>query len=102
MTISEIEAAALNLDTDLRAALAEKLLRSLEDLSQEEIDRLWVEEALRRDPGAHPADGHGRAVPQPRLLVLLAHRGGQGLLHPLPAQGLDGVVQGRNAQGSFP
>ena len=49
MTISEIEAAALNLDTDLRAALAEKLLRSLEDLSQEEIDRLWVEEALRRD-----------------------------------------------------
>ena len=48
-TISEIEAAALNLDTDARAALAEKLLLSLEDLSQEEIDRLWVEEALRRD-----------------------------------------------------
>jgi hypothetical protein len=49
MTISEIEAAALNLDTDARAALVEKLLRSLGDLSQEEIDRLWVEEALRRD-----------------------------------------------------
>ncbi len=49
MTINEIETAALNLDTDARAALAEKLLRSLEDLSQEEIDCLWVEEALRRD-----------------------------------------------------
>ena len=49
MTISEIEAAALNLDINARAALAEKLLRSLEDISQEEIDRLWADEALRRD-----------------------------------------------------
>ena len=49
MTISEIEAAALNLDIDARAALAEKLLRSLQDLSAEEIDCLWVDEALRRD-----------------------------------------------------
>jgi len=49
MTMNEVEAAALALDAGGRARLAEKLLRSLEDLSEEEIDRLWVEEALRRD-----------------------------------------------------
>ena len=49
MTISEIEAAVLNLDISSRAMLAEKLLRSLDDLSQEEIAQLWADEALRRD-----------------------------------------------------
>jgi len=49
MTTNEVEAAALALDLDARARLAEKLLRSLDDLSAEEIDRLWIEEALRRD-----------------------------------------------------
>lgn len=49
MTTNEVEAAALGLDSGERAKLAEKLLRSLEDLSEEEIDRLWAEEALRRD-----------------------------------------------------
>jgi len=49
MTINEVEAAALELDAAQRARLAGKLLRSLEDLSAEEIDRLWIEEALRRD-----------------------------------------------------
>lgn len=49
MTTNEVEAAALALDLDARASLAEKLLRSLDDLSAEEIDRLWIEEALRRD-----------------------------------------------------
>ncbi len=32
-----------------RARLAHKLLKSLEVPSQEEIDRLWIEEAQRRD-----------------------------------------------------
>ena len=45
----EVEAAAFALDPPARAKLAELLLRSLEDVSQEEIDRLWAEEALRRD-----------------------------------------------------
>ena len=49
MTMNEVEAAALALEAGARARLAEKLLRSLEDLSEEEIDRLWAEEALRRD-----------------------------------------------------
>jgi hypothetical protein len=49
MTMSEVEAAALAMEAGARAELAQKLLRSLEDLSAEEIDRLWVDEALRRD-----------------------------------------------------
>jgi len=49
MTMNELEAAALAMDAGARAKLAEKLLRSLEDLSADEIDRLWVNEALRRD-----------------------------------------------------
>ena len=49
MTMNEVAAAALALDAPARAKLAEMLLRSLEDMSQEEIDRLWAEEALRRD-----------------------------------------------------
>lgn len=49
MTMSEVEAAALEMDAHARAELAQKLLRSLEDVSEEEIDRLWAEEALRRD-----------------------------------------------------
>ena len=49
MTMNEVEAAALALDAPARAKLAEMLLRSLEDVAQEEIDRRWAEEALRRD-----------------------------------------------------
>ena len=49
MTMNDVEAAALALDAGRRARLAEMLLRSLEDVLQEEIDRLWAEEALRRD-----------------------------------------------------
>jgi hypothetical protein len=49
MTIEQVETEALRLTPKARAELAEKLLRSLECLSDEEIERLWVEEAIRRD-----------------------------------------------------
>jgi len=39
---------ALSLSVHDRATMAEKLLASLEDLSEEEADRLWAEEAQRR------------------------------------------------------
>jgi len=39
---------ALSLDVQDRAALAQRLLASLEELSQEEAERLWAEEAQRR------------------------------------------------------
>jgi hypothetical protein len=49
MTTEQVENEALNLKPEARAELAEKLLKSLEDLSDEEIERLWAEEAVRRD-----------------------------------------------------
>ncbi len=49
MTTNEVEAAALAMDAGARAKLAEILLRSLEDVSEEEIGHLWAEEALKRD-----------------------------------------------------
>lgn len=49
MSIDELEAEALKLDPKSRARLAEKLLVSLENLSEEENARIWAEEAERRD-----------------------------------------------------
>jgi hypothetical protein len=56
MSIEELEAEALKLTPQARAKLAGKLLESLEGLSQQENERLWAEEALRRDADldAHP------------------------------------------------
>lgn len=48
MTIEELEAEALKLNPSLRARFAEKLLHSLEALSDDENEHLWAEEALRR------------------------------------------------------
>lgn len=49
MTTEQVENEALKLKPEARVELAEKLLRSLEDLSDEDIEELWVEEAIRRD-----------------------------------------------------
>lgn len=49
MSIDEIESAALKLAAAERARLAERLLESLEQLSDEENQKLWAEEAVRRD-----------------------------------------------------
>lgn len=46
--LAEVIKGAMSLDTRDRAALAEKLLASLEELSEEEAERLWAEEAQRR------------------------------------------------------
>ncbi|MBM4049754.1 MAG: addiction module protein [Planctomycetes bacterium] len=44
----KVEAQALKLPLRERAALAEHLIASLDDLDDTEIERLWVEEAERR------------------------------------------------------
>ena len=49
MTTEQVENEALKLKPEARAELAQKLLKSLEDLSDEEIEGLWVKEAVRRD-----------------------------------------------------
>ncbi len=46
--LAEILRNALSLDVHDRAALAERLLASLEELSEEEAERLWAQEGQRR------------------------------------------------------
>jgi putative addiction module component (TIGR02574 family) len=46
--LSEILKTVLSLDIEDRAAVAEKILDSLEDLSDAEADRVWAQEAQRR------------------------------------------------------
>jgi 4'-phosphopantetheinyl transferase EntD len=45
---AEVLKSALSLKAEDRAALAEKLLASLDDLDEAEADRLWAQEATRR------------------------------------------------------
>ncbi len=66
MSIEEIEAEALKLDAKARARLAERLLESLETLSEQENERLWAEEAERRD--AHWDSAPGTARPATDVL----------------------------------
>ena len=49
MSTEELEAEALKLTPQARAKLAGKLLESLEGLTEEENQKLWAEEAERRD-----------------------------------------------------
>lgn len=46
--LSDVIKGAMSLDIRDRAVLAEKLLASLEELSEDEADRLWAEESQRR------------------------------------------------------
>ena len=57
----ELKAEALRLAPEARAKLAHALLESLEDLSEAEIESLWIEDALRRDK-----ELDGREVPMKR------------------------------------
>jgi putative addiction module component (TIGR02574 family) len=46
--LADVIKGAMSLDVRDRAALAEKLLASLEELTDDEADRLWAEESQRR------------------------------------------------------
>ena len=48
MTVQDIEKELMKLDVMTRAKLASRLLESLDELSVEENEKLWTEEALRR------------------------------------------------------
>lgn len=48
MNRKNLEAEALRLSADDRARLAQKLLLSLDELSQEELEQAWLVEADRR------------------------------------------------------
>jgi hypothetical protein len=49
MTVDELKAEVLRLGPQARAELARDLLTSLDELSEAEIEQLWLEEAARRD-----------------------------------------------------
>jgi len=49
MTLADLESKVLELDPKDRAHLAQRILVSLESLSEAEIEALWLEEADRRD-----------------------------------------------------
>lgn len=63
MSTEELEVEALKLAPHERARLAEKLLESLENLSDEENALVWAEEAERRGKAweANPATGRPAA-----------------------------------------
>ncbi|HEY0141597.1 MAG TPA: addiction module protein [Thermoanaerobaculia bacterium] len=46
--LEEIASAALQMSVESRAALAKRLLESLDEPSPEEYERMWVEESARR------------------------------------------------------
>ena len=60
MSIDELEALVLKLDPKSRARLAGKLLESLDSLSPEENEKLWLEEARARDAEMDRDPGAGR------------------------------------------
>jgi len=66
MTVNQIEKALLKLDMRSRAQLAEKLLQSLDNLSDAENEQLWAREALRR----HEEMAGGKVKGKPVAKVL--------------------------------
>ncbi len=62
MSIKEIEAAVLKLVPKDRARLAGKLLESLEDLSEEENEIIWAQEAERRDAAWNSSADRSRSA----------------------------------------
>jgi hypothetical protein len=58
----DIESQALKLSPQSRARLAQKLLHSLEGLSEEENEALWLDEADRRDRELEAGGGEPRSA----------------------------------------
>lgn len=61
MTVADLEAKILELDPKERARLAQRILESLEVLSEDEIASLWLQEADRRDQALD--EDPSRAIP---------------------------------------
>jgi hypothetical protein len=67
MTIDELKAEALRLNPGERAELASELLVSLDALSESEIEKLWLEEAVRRDEDLD--SGAARSIPADEVIA---------------------------------
>jgi hypothetical protein len=66
MSVDELKAEALRLSPEMRAYLARELLASLDTLSDAEMEKLWIDEAVRRDDDLDR--GTARAFPVDEVL----------------------------------
>jgi putative addiction module component (TIGR02574 family) len=71
-TYEEIMSAAMNLSPNERVMLAEHLIESLDVEDQERINRLWAEEAERRNKEIE--DGIVQAIPGEEVMNRLRSR----------------------------
>jgi hypothetical protein len=67
MSVEELKAEALRLSPEARAYLARELLASLDALSEAEIEKLWIDEAIHRDEELD--SGQARAYPADEVLA---------------------------------
>lgn len=66
MTLIDLESEVLKLAPKDRARIAQKLLASLEALSEPEIESLWLDEAERRDQALD--EDPSRAIPAAEVM----------------------------------
>ncbi len=66
MTLEQLTAEALQLELDARAELAHRLLVSLDEPSESEVEKLWLEEIRRRVQDYR--DGKVETVPADEVL----------------------------------
>jgi hypothetical protein len=71
-TLEELASEALSLNLESRAALAKRLLDSLDDLAPEEYEGLWVEEASHRYQQLKA--GTARSIPSEEVFARLDAR----------------------------
>jgi hypothetical protein len=72
MSVEELRAEALKLTPESRAYLARELLASLDTMSDDEVERLWVDEAIRRDEELD--NGAAQAYPTEEVLTRARNR----------------------------
>jgi putative addiction module component (TIGR02574 family) len=70
--LDDIASAALGMSVESRAALAKRLLDSLDELTPEEYQRMWVEEAARRYQQLKT--GTAKAIPSEEVFARLDAR----------------------------
>lgn len=71
-TLEDIASEVLQMSVESRAALAKRLLDSLDELTPDENERLWVEEAARRYKQLK--DGTASAIPSDEVFARLDAR----------------------------
>ena len=72
MSIEELKEEALRSGPEARAYLARELLASLDGMSEAEIGKLWIEEAIDRD--VELDTGAARAYPADEVLARVRAR----------------------------